>query len=519
MLLGLRCFYRLLPAQSRSKPQAKLHRPHDPTTSTICDISEMPSAAFVKFWRTDLTRECFLAYVPQDDLLALRLAGRDTAGPVAQYLFADIKVNFNTNCFSRNARLRALESIGHHVRTFTFNMPHTSDTFLPPLIDPISGIEQKFFYKPDLENSRPSSSSSRLSAPKYGSWDMNDLLIKQYPLLFHAATNIPSFMRAIAAMPSLRHLRISCPGQDSNHRYRKSIVDYALISVRIALEHVCPKELQSLSLQDIHPSTLQNLRPAMSIGSNPSSTKIWRRITALTIEMEAWPVSSEDKTDHLKILHSYLQAFPSLSSLNFAWLGETKGPLPLALDLEPCITHPAPVPDDSQCPPTKTSRLGTSSDGKPALRPLRLKSLLSTRITNATLDAAQAADFPLRHRRHLREFDYSNCTLRSGTWDDALEPLVTRCRGSRRRVKTKTNEVMEVPIVFSGSEEDIGSRTHASSGTSRPSASDDSECVREHLWECPGDREWRKSLWPLPLALKTRDGLKRLLRYRGRGSG
>jgi hypothetical protein len=497
-------------------------------------IPDMPSAAFVRFWRTDLTRECFLSYVAQDDLQALRLASRDTAGPVAPYLFADVKVNFNTNSFSRSARLRALESIGQHVKTFTFNMPHTPDTFLPPLIDPISGIEQKFCYEPSLETSRPSSSSSRLSAPKYGSWDMNDLLIKQYPPLFHAATNIPSFVRAIAAMPSLRHLRVSCPGQDSNQRYRKSIVDYSLISMRIALEHVCPNGLQSIFLQDIHPSALQNLCPAMSIGSNPRSTKIWRRITTLTIEMEAWPFALEDKTDHLKLLHAYLQSLPSLTTLNFTWLGATKGPLPLSLNLEPSVTHPAPtIPPDSQCPPVQSEFSSKTPSHHPALRPLRLPRLTRTRITNATLSAFQAADFPLRHRRTLTEFDYANCTLRSGTWDDALQPLVARCRGSRRRVRTKAkalgneNEVMDVPIVFSGSEEDIGfgAATRTTSRASRPSvsasASDESECVREHLWETP-EGEGRKSLWPLPLVwtrkTKGLDGLKRLWRCKGNAS-
>ena len=68
---------------------------------------------------------------------------------------------------------------------------------------------------------------------------------------------------------------------------------------------------------------------------------------------------------------------------------------------------------------------------------------------------------------------------------------------------------MDVPICFSGSEEDIGS------GSKKSIESD--ECVREHLWEDP---EGRRSLWPA--ALRTgRDGLKKLLRQsaeRWRGS-
>ena len=467
----------------------------------------MPSAAFVRFWRTDLTRECFLSFATQDDLLALRLASRDTAGPVAPYLFAELKVNFNTNCFSRQARLRALESIGQHVKTFTFNMPHSPDTFLPPLIDPVTGIEQIFSYEPNVDISRPSSSSSRLSAPKYGSWGLNDLLIKQYPPLFHAATNIPSFMRAIAAMPSLRHLRISCPDQPSNQRYRKSTVDYALISIRLALERLCPQELSSLSLSNVHPGALVYRRLARSFGLTASATRVWGRFTRLNIAMMSWPFDPDIPTDHLKILHSYIQSFPSLTTLNFNWLGPTKGPSPLSLDMEPCITHPkSPIPDD--CSTTKPRREPST---KAPLRPLRLKHLRSTAIRNATLDAPQASAFPLRHRRHLREFDYSDCTLRSGTWDNALEPLINRCRGSRRRLRVpvKTEEVMDVPIVFSGSEEDIGTSSAGRISMERE------ELVREYLWEDP---EARRTLWPQALRT-TREGLRKLLRRSGVGSG
>jgi hypothetical protein len=252
----------------------------------------------------------------------------------------------------------------------------------------------------------------------------------------------------------------------------------------------------------------------MSIGSTPSSTKIWRRIRTLNIEMAAWPCNPDVASDHLKVLHNYIQSLPALSTLDFCWLGDTKGPSPLALDIEPCITHPI-LPKLDKCLPTKAR---SPPSMKHSLRPLRLKKLRSTRIRNAALDAAQAGDFPMRHRRHLREFDYSDCTLRSGTWDEALEPLVNRCRGSRRKlhVPAKTEEVMDVPIMFSGSEEDIG-------GTSNGSRGDESECVREHLWEDP---ERRGSLWPQALRT-TKVGLKKLLRHsskiglgwRGSGSG
>lgn len=229
-------------------------------------------------------------------------------------------------------------------------------------------------------------------------------------------------------------------------------------------------------------------------------------MATLNIEMVSWSFNPDVPADHLKILHNYVQSFPALTALDFRWLGDNKGPSPLALDIEPCIVHPiAATPAECEKKPRSEP-----SKERP-LRPLRLKKLRSTCIRNATLDAAQAGDFPMRHRRHLREFDYSDCSLRSGTWDEALEPLVNRCRGGKRRLRVpeRTEEVMDVPIVFSGSEEDIG-------GTSRPSH--DSECVRDHLWEDP---ENRRSLWPQALRT-TREGLKKLLRHsglRGRGSG
>src|SRR5947199_4284568 len=142
----------------------------------------MPSAAFVKFWRTDLTRDCFLSYVAKEDCQTLRLVCHNFSTTVAPHLFANIKLSFDTNSFTRLARMAALERIGYHVRTFSFHMQHTPDTFLAPLLDPVTGKEQTFFYE-------PSSSTSRSSTPKYGTREMNDLLVRHYPPIFHAATN------------------------------------------------------------------------------------------------------------------------------------------------------------------------------------------------------------------------------------------------------------------------------------------------------------------------------------------
>src|SRR5271154_3426852 len=127
----------------------------------------MPSAAFVKFWRTDLTRDCFLSYVAKEDCQTLRLVCHNFSTTVAPHLFADINLSFDINSFTRLARMAALERIGYHVRTFSFHMPPPPPTFPAPSRDPVAGEEQPFLYEPSLDPSRPSSSIPRASTPKY----------------------------------------------------------------------------------------------------------------------------------------------------------------------------------------------------------------------------------------------------------------------------------------------------------------------------------------------------------------
>ena len=396
----------------------------------------MPSAAFLKFWRTDLTRENFLSHTSKEDSASLRLVCNDFSLKVAPQLFSHIQIPFNANTFTRLARMAALNRIGYHIKTYTFHMPHTPETFLPPLLDPITGQEQSFVYEPSLTKSRPPSSSSNASGPKYGSREMNDLLVKQYPPIFHAATNIPSFIRAFNAMPFLRHLRISCPGQPSGQLYRRDAVDYALISLRIALERAVLPELDTLSLQPIHPGAVLYLRSQLSIGSTPASTRRWRAIKNLQIEMDGFAFGAGHANDHLKLLHSYLRSFPSLHRLTFRWLG-TKGPSPISLATEPCIGSHGALQRSSAC---------SVSSAKPPFQPLRLRRLEHLIIENAIVDASQISTFIMSHRKVLHEFKFEDCQLRSGDWDDALAPL-SKIAG-HNRWKEKQEEVMDVPIVL-----------------------------------------------------------------------
>jgi hypothetical protein len=392
-----------------------------------------PGSAFLQFWWTDVTRDAFLSHLPKEGLLTLRLVCHDFSIRTAPQVFSDVNISFRSSTFTRPARIAALERIGPHIKTLAFDMPHSSETFLPPLLDPVTGEERVFNYTPLIHTAQP---GSRLSIPKYGSWELTDLLIKQYPPLFHAATDIPSFIRAFKSMPSLKHLKISCPNQALAQRYRRDAVDYALISLRIAVEQAPLISLDTLSLLPIHPSGVFYLRPTMGFGATPSASKRWAQIRKLNIHMDAFPYGSVHATDHLKFLHSYLQIFPDLTRFFFRWRG-SKGPCPLSLPTEPCLM-PSPSSRVSQACPNKSVE---------PLRDLRFPKLRYMELENAIIDASQVSTFIVQHRRSICEFDFEDVILRSGTWDEALAPL-TRLSGSDKW-KKKQEEVMDVPIMLS----------------------------------------------------------------------
>jgi hypothetical protein len=322
-------------------------------------------------------------------------------------------------------------------------MPHTTDTFLPPIVCPETGSEKRFNYEPQMQD--PHNGPAKDKAPKYGTWEMQDLLVKQYPPLFHAATNVPAFVAAFSELTNLTHLKISCPGFDNAPRNARSAVDYALISLRIAVERAPLYTLSSLSLHPIHPGGLLYLHPMHGFGSTPSSAKRWAQIRRLSICMESIPLSSSSpriraqSLEHLRILHAYLRTLSrGLTRLFFRWKG-TRGPSPLSLDKEPCM-----LPNHIQDSSTHPSLRSNQAQGPRSLRFSRLKYM---ELENAVMDSCQIADFIQKHRRTLREFNFEDVKLREGDWDAALAPL-TLISGSERWKSTQ-EEVMDVPIMLS----------------------------------------------------------------------
>ncbi|EED17381.1 conserved hypothetical protein [Talaromyces stipitatus ATCC 10500] len=395
----------------------------------------MPSQSFSKFWYTDLTRDCLLSMLDTSTLKDLRLVCHDFAATTSRHLFRDVSITFRSSTFTKPARMAALERIGGHIRTVTFVMEHTAETFLPPLLDPGTGDEVSFVFTPLARCPTPPANATPTNRgptePTYGTWEMTDLLIKQYPPLFHAAMNVSSFACALTYMPSLQHLRVNCAGQDPIYRYRRSVVDYALSSLRIAIEQAPLPRLEELSLTPIHPGGIQYLCPMAGMGSLPNSCKRWTRIRKLDIHMDTFPFEKGQATDHLKFLHLFM----------FHWTDtKGKGPSPLSLATEPALCELAAR--SQACPKTRHY-----------LRPLKFPHLQYMVLGNAVLDASQVSDFLTEHRHSLLEFDFENVSLRSGTWEDALIPWRTlssaEYEGAWGEKQQPEVEVMEVPLVLS----------------------------------------------------------------------
>ncbi|KAH9833904.1 hypothetical protein Tdes44962_MAKER08737 [Teratosphaeria destructans] len=403
--------------------------------ASVCSFVLCDSGTFLRFWLDDQCRHTFLSFVPQADLARLRLACHDFSARAAPALFNDLKITFRTSTFTKPAKLAALDRLGSHVKALRFDIPHTRDTVLPPLVDPDTGDELSFTYTPQVQ---PLSSRR----PKYGDRETTDILNRQYPALFHAATNVPAFGRAVSAFVNLERLSVACPGYDASTRYRRSAVDFALISLRIAMEQNGLQALRSLTLAPIHPGGLLYLSPLIGYGASPRSVSRWASIEHLTIHSTSLPRNTPrgpDEPDHMKLLQTYLRNFQAnLTTFDFRWIG-VKGPLPIQRPTTPAPIngqHPAHR-GGSMGPPERPTTKRRASD------PLQFPKVKHVEVENISCSATDISAFVATHKRTLEEFNLEDVSLTSGTWDEALAPL-TRPAQSHRR-----DEVADIPIMLS----------------------------------------------------------------------
>ncbi|KND89693.1 hypothetical protein TOPH_05635 [Tolypocladium ophioglossoides CBS 100239] len=387
---------------------------------------------FVALLRSDRIAGCLAAHLPAASLCAVRAASSACCNLLTKRLFTRLHVTFTPTALTRPCRAAALARVGHHVEHLTFYMPHSDATFLPPLVHPLTGQEICFLYSPHT------SVGSVLTRPKYANTELGEMLTQQYPPLFHAATNVPSFINALRQLPNLRHLTIRCPGQDPRERYRRDIVDYALISLRIAVERAPVTKLAKLSLSSLHPSAFNYLRHLPGIGCVPSAGRRWRQIKKLSMSVEAWDFYGPSPgLDHLKIIDDYIRCFaPCLEKFAFAWVGP-KGPCPIALSADPLFAPPRASRKLFHEVTSPMSPLPT----RPSRAPIHFPRLRHLQMRNASMNAPQLSGLINAHRATVREFDFEDVVLRDhGSWDDALAPLSRDDAWARSSVLAETSE-------------------------------------------------------------------------------
>ncbi|KAI0016533.1 hypothetical protein F4780DRAFT_676220 [Xylariomycetidae sp. FL0641] len=408
--------------------------------------------AFYCLWRDEQIRERLFELLPKEDICNVRLANSACCNLVTKRLFLRTHLNFTASTFTRPARIQALARVGQHIEHLTFHFPHSDVTFLPPLVHPETGEEIPFLYKPYV------SMASVFERPKFGSSGFGEILTAQYPPLFHAASNVPSFINAMRHLPNVRHLTIKTPGQDPRERYRRDIVDYALISLRISVERAPLEKLSKLTLSSVHPSAFIYLRHTTGFGCLPSAGKRWAQIKKLHISAEAWDFySSSPGRDHLKIMQDYIYNFaPNLEKLSFNWLGR-KGPCPIALAADPLF---APSRSSQKLFNEVTSPMSPLPP-PPARKAVIFDKLRFLAMRNTTMNVQQVADLVAAHQHCVREFDFDHTFLiKGGSWNEALAPLIDNTNSTGRWTRYSTATIDEPlglhpalrPEVLSGEE-------------------------------------------------------------------
>lgn len=298
-------------------------------------------------------------------------------------------------------------------------------TTLPPLIDPWTGEQKDFVWKPSAVQSRDARLSTK--QPRYGDAEIAELLIRQYPPLFHAATNVQSFVSAMSSLINLQNLQISRRGVDEATSYRVQGVDImkvALTSLLYAVERAGLKHLDTVTLTNFCHTDIVALS-SLSMGS----AKRWSNVRVLDISMSSdshLPIM----TDQLKLLREYIRGYKGLRQFSFRWIG-ARGPLPLP---EPVLEQEKLHPAFREATPSSSTTL--------------FPQLEYVTLDNVVVCAAQMRRMMHTHKSTLMEITLENVVLRDGSWRDALATV------HGVDVKTNTPDITEegdVPIMLAPS--------------------------------------------------------------------
>lgn len=339
-------------------------------------------------------------------------------------------MTFRAKSFSKPARLAALQRIGHHIKEVSFCLQRSMDTTLPPLIDPWTGEQKPFVWRPSIAQVHIVEKSAK--QPRYGDVQTTELLIRQYPPLYHAATNVRSFIAATSCLANLQHLKISCAAADGAMPSRAQgtdIMKIALASLRCAIEEARLKHLDALTLSNILPTDIMALLPP-EISARSGSARFWSKIRTLNIIMHSEP-SSTAESDQLKPLPKCIRGYKGLRRFSFRWIGARGlSPLPELPPEHKSSTHPA----------LRHTSPSTIAPLFPNLEYLALD--------NVVISATQVQRLMQTHKSTLIEIDLDNVVLKDGSWHDALATI------DCVEVKTKAScitEKGEMPIVLAPS--------------------------------------------------------------------
>ncbi|THZ91714.1 hypothetical protein D6C83_09295 [Aureobasidium pullulans] len=130
---------------------------------STCGLILCPNPSLLEFWNTAACREALLHMLSRSDMSALRSVCHGISERVTVEAFSSINITFRTRTFSKSARLSALQRIGRHIREVTFRLPRGLEATLPPLIDPWTGEQKEFAWKPSCAQGHDTTSKNKES--------------------------------------------------------------------------------------------------------------------------------------------------------------------------------------------------------------------------------------------------------------------------------------------------------------------------------------------------------------------
>lgn len=361
-----------------------------------------------KIFRNEHIRREVFSHLSSQDISSLRGTSARLRKVITAKFFETLTVTFSGLSFSSD-RLLALERIGHHVKVFSFIFPHSEETYMPPMLDPKSRKSVSLLYEPS-----PRQGEKRPKRNTFGSKSIDSLALHNYGILLMAALDAPQFKRALACMVDIKTLIVSCPGAPMGEPGRRCVVDYALLSLRMAIERARPQKLRKIVLDPLHLTGLQYFLPGvLAVGSVIDSRRIWSKVTTLTMTVSAWKELANGSPTlyktQLKFLHQFLEYFNNVEDLKFTWTREARSLCPLTLDL---IPYRNPI-------------LASKSDRDRSVvnRPLVFPKLATLRLENIGMNASDLRTFLSRHMSHFKQWSLDDVYFINGTLEEALKPL------------------------------------------------------------------------------------------------